>query len=359
MQTCFPSHSDLAFAQVREDWRIEWQVLDRLSQNQSRPLRVLLVASGGCTALSLLAHPSVGAVDAVDANAAQLALLQLRATALAYLTPADQWVLLATGGETLATERTHLYNQIRNYLPAPTRDFWDQRPAEIQMGVNQVGRFEQLFRELAQAFCDQGLDPLPRPEEAIASPHWRPIFDQVFARPKLIQTFGEAAVSYSMDRSFGEHFADVFARALSKFSPQENYFLTQVWADCYPAGAEHRPLYLQPEMLPRLRSHLSQLQLNPGRFTEQLQRLAVNNRYDLIQFSNLSDWMPIPALQAMLATISQSLQPGGAVIGRRLNGDHHLASQMAAFFTVDQAWNDALLESDRSFFYSEVVVGWR
>jgi S-adenosylmethionine-diacylglycerol 3-amino-3-carboxypropyl transferase len=69
--------------------------------------------------------------------------------------------------------------------------------------------------------------------------------------------------------------------------------------------------------------------------------------------------MPIPELQQMLALIHQSLNPGGAVIGRRLNGDHSLAEIISGYFQVDRPLSAALLEQDRSFFYQEVVVGWR
>jgi S-adenosylmethionine-diacylglycerol 3-amino-3-carboxypropyl transferase len=349
--------SDVMFSQVREDWRIEWQVLDRLNQTLQKPLRALIVASGGCTALSLLAHPGLAQLDAVDGNPAQLALLRLRSAAMAELESAEQWIFLAKSGVSLAAARLAIYDRLRSQLPEASQAFWDERQDEIAYGVNYVGRFEQLFRELAERFAERGLNPLIQPETAIATPDWREIFEQVFERQKLIQTFGEAAVNYSMDRSFGEHFADVFARSLRQFAPQENYFLTQVWGDRYADLPDGRPLYLEPEVLPLVRSNLPKLRLHEGRFVEQLQQLGAT--YDLIQFSNLSDWMPIPELQVMLATIRARLNPGGAVIGRRLNGDHNLMALMAEQFAVDREFSQHLQKTDRSFFYQEVVVGWR
>lgn len=76
-----------------------------------------------------------------------------------------------------------------------------------------------------------------------------------------------------------------------------------------------------------------------------------------IQFSNISDWMPLSELHKMLANAVDSLKPGGALVGRRLNGDHHLASIMSEHLTVDEKLSTQLHESDRSFFYREVVVG--
>ncbi len=366
--------SDIAFSQVREDWRIEWQVLDRITPVQPGPalpvpqrLRVLLVASGGCTALSLLAHPRVGTIDAIDQNPTQLHLVELRRQALRHLSLPEQFVLIASGADDRGAIRSAIYDRLRLHLPSATQTFWDQRREEICFGVNQVGRFEQLFRELSQAFTEAGLAPFTDPPAAIASPHWHDIFAQVFDRQKLIQTFGEAAVNYSMDRSFGEHFAAVFAQAIQRFQPSTNYFLTQVWTDRYEASGGDLPLYLQATAQANLKAKLSQLQLHQGRFVEQIEPLAQSAPYDLIQFSNLSDWMPLPELNAMLQTIQTSLKPGGAVIGRRLNGDHNLAEVMAHYFTVDDRrsvvdhrdFSQALQAGDRSFFYSEVVVGWR
>ncbi len=54
--------SDLHFAQIREDSWIEREIADA-----ERPQRIVAVASGGCTALSLL-DDEVEEVIAVDAS---------------------------------------------------------------------------------------------------------------------------------------------------------------------------------------------------------------------------------------------------------------------------------------------------
>ena len=349
--------SDIAFSQVREDCEIEWQVLDRISQLvPDRPLRVLLVASGGCTALNLLAHPHIGEITAVDANPAQLQLLNLRCAAIAHLSIAAQYCLIASGGNDKQKQRLDLYNQLRDNLSEDTRIFWDQRLDEIAFGVNQVGRFEQLFRLLAQAFSAQGLDPLSDPVTATQSKHWRPIFEQIFDREVLVQIFGESAVNYSMDRSFGEHFADVFAYALKRDDYRQNYFLTQIWNDRYEGNL---PIYMQLETQPTVRSSLGKLKLKQSSFIDFLTQHRTVESYDLIQFSNLSDWMPIVELKQMMTQIADCLSPQGAVIGRRLNGDHELKIVMADFFNIDLSMSHQLQIQDRSFFYQEVVVGWK
>jgi S-adenosylmethionine-diacylglycerol 3-amino-3-carboxypropyl transferase len=354
--------SELAFSQVREDPFIELTVIKRLlsSRNQTseETLKILIIASGGCTALSLLTIPQVE-IEAVDLNPAQLHLVELRRQALLYLFLDEQLQLIGADISTPQTERLRLYTKLRSHLQEATKAYWDKRQEEIAFGVNRVGRFEQLFRELAVKIADVGLNPLESPSDSVRHPEWQSIFENIFESNKLAKTFGEAAVNYSMDRSFGEHFADVFAKALQRF-PQNNYFLTQVWNDRYSTGVEGVPIYLQPQAQTAIRSlDTNRLRLHQGAFAEKMPELAEVGKFDLIQFSNISDWMPLPDLHKMLKTAVACLKPGGAIIGRRLNGDHNLAAIMDEHLPVDRELSDKLQQTDRSFFYREVVVGFQ
>ena len=238
--------SEIAFSQVREDPRIELRVIQELAKRQ-QSLRVLLVASGGCTALSLLSHPAIAKIEAVDLNPAQLHLVELRRQALLHLSLDEQLRLIGADKSISDRDRLSIYASLSPNLPTSTKAFWDARLEQIGFGVNQVGRFEQLFRQLAEKFSQIRIEPLQEPLIAVNHPRWRDIFEQVFERDRLIEFFGEAAVNYSMDRSFGEHFADVFSQALQRFIPNENCFLTQVWGDRYTSNlsGEGVPLYLQ------------------------------------------------------------------------------------------------------------------
>ncbi|MBB75348.1 MAG: hypothetical protein CMJ75_12640, partial [Planctomycetaceae bacterium] len=69
----------LAFAQVREDALQDNWVVDSLPEGA----RVLMIASGGCTAALLATRPNVAQLHLVDANPAQLALAQLKLRLLA------------------------------------------------------------------------------------------------------------------------------------------------------------------------------------------------------------------------------------------------------------------------------------
>jgi len=333
--------TELLFSQVREDPRIDLEVARRVAARRGEPARVLLVASGGCTAVSLLASDDVAEIHAVDVNAAQLHLTELRQRAALAL---ESRPLRALLGEGDAAPRLAIYRALRPRLSPEARAHWDARPEQVGFGVNRVGRFEALFRDLSSR---------------LASGDFHAAFAAAFERGELVATFGEAAVAYSMDRSFADHFEAVFRAAMERWEPQDCYFLHQALRDAYPRDPAQLPPYFAADFAARARAAgPDRLHLHLGPFAEQLERLGDAEPFDLVQTSNISDWMPQPALDAMLEAVRRRLRPGGAVLGRRLNGDHVLADYVARHFDLDRELSASLHADDRSFFYGEVVVGW-
>jgi S-adenosylmethionine-diacylglycerol 3-amino-3-carboxypropyl transferase len=348
---------ELGFAQVREDPGCELAVVRRVAAELGRPLRTLVVASGGCTALALLARPEVASVDAVDPNPAQLHLVALRAAAATRLDAAAQLALLGADPSHDPARAALLYGQLRPHLAPATRAWWDARPAQLAYGLNRAGRFETLFRELAAEFAARGLDPVERPGEALVSPDWHPAFQKVFRRERLAELLGERAVMYSTGRPFADHFAEAFAGALQRFDPATNPFMHQAFRDAYPAGGAGLPAYLGREACEALRRRGTQdLRLHEGTLEAMLGPLTAAAPYDLVHTSYITDWMPRQDARALFARLAGALAPGGAVVARRLNGDYVLADELAPYLPVDAELSASLLRGDRSFFYQEVVA---
>jgi S-adenosylmethionine-diacylglycerol 3-amino-3-carboxypropyl transferase len=158
-----------------------------------------------------------------------------------------------------------------------------------------------------------------------------------------------------MNRTFGEHFAIMFARALSSESLASNPYVSQVWRDRYP-DRERVPPYLRQGARERILAlGAGRLSLQKWRFDEFVAQRPEHPRFDLIQTSNISDWMPIPELRSLLERIEHCLAPGGAIVARRLNGDVDLAAIVAERFTIDASARE--LES--SGFYQDVVAGYK
>src|SRR5436190_2186981 len=84
------SHMPIAFALVRED-----PELDRLVvQQKPEARRILMVASGGCTAAYLACLPRIEQIHLVDPNPAQLALARLKLHLLQTAKPEERKAIL-------------------------------------------------------------------------------------------------------------------------------------------------------------------------------------------------------------------------------------------------------------------------
>lgn len=342
-----PGVSHLNTAVLREDPLVELAVLERLG----RPLRVLAVASSGCTALSLLTSPYATAIDAVDPNPAQLHLVALKREALVRLSRDDQLRLL---GAREGSEPGRLYQDLRDFLPPDTRAHWDARPAEIAAGLVRAGKQEALLRELAEAFERRGLDPVGRPAEALTDKAWPAIFEEAFGRAKLAAALGPEAVAFSPD-SLAEHYARTYAQAMLRYAPQDNYFLHLAFLGTYPLDEEALPPYLQREGQGAiLRNGPRRLNLQLGRLEDKLDR-----PYDLILASSVGDRMPRDTLRQLIAHAAASLTPGGALVMRRLAGDYDLGAELADELAYDEAFSQQLRERDRSFSHREIGVAFR
>jgi S-adenosylmethionine-diacylglycerol 3-amino-3-carboxypropyl transferase len=349
--------TEVFYSQVHEDPLLELRVIDRLLALRRRPLRVAIVASGGCTALSLLAHREVSAVHAVDLNPAQLHVTEFKRQALLHVPLADQWTQVGASPGGTEAERQGHYAMLRPHMPEATRAFWDARPEAVAFGVNRIGRFEQLLRAVASELRALGLEPLVHPRDVVLDARFREAFERAFDPEALETAFGAEAVQNSRLSRFSDHYAEAFSRAMWRFLPSENYFLHQAWADAYDVTRPQVPPYLQAETQDSIRElGADRLTLAAGDFGE---AIADQGPFDLIAASNLTDWMPSSGLHGFFDGVRRSLAPGGALLARRLMGDHGLEAMMSEHLEVDGPFGKSLWLSDRSFLYSEVAVGFR
>jgi len=129
----------LYFGQVREDPLLEIEALEPGPEDS-----IVIVGSGGCTALSLLAA-GAGHVTAVDVNRAQNHLIELKVAALAVLSRAETLAFLgATPGS--GAFRLRAYDELRAHLTPPALAYWDGHRSGIAAGVLNAGVTEHFIR---------------------------------------------------------------------------------------------------------------------------------------------------------------------------------------------------------------------
>lgn len=321
----------MLFAQVREDPAIELYVATTLLGTGSGP-RVLCIASGGCTALTLSA--AAAAVTAIDMSLDQIYLCELkRALCIHYDIPHILRMYQTQGDLALKQDIVHDLYDNHKAISSDCYIYWMDNPMLLYDGINQCGVFEHLFEEVARTGD----------------------FDRVFSRKALTTAFGETAVNQSTEREFSDHFREVVAKYRAIYGDTEedarkNYFYYQIAYNRYhPLSL---PAYLQTATKEAIKG--ADIRLIVGSFMEHLQA-APTGSYDMIQTSNITDWMTVDEISALLRELERVCAAGGYVVMRRLNSDLALADAIAASGLASTFVAVPLPIEDTTFFYREVM----
>src|SRR5262245_4393069 len=344
----------IAFAQVREDPLLDRRVVERCGGRA----RVLMVASGGCTAAALAAWGGAEELHLVDANPAQLALARLKLALVAETAPADRVRLM--GHEPLpARERGRALEDRLRRLSLPADSLGP--PDEVaRLGPDHAGRYEFLFAALRRALTGQreAIEDLLRlndvREQARRAAPDTPLgsaldvgFGTVFALPNLVSLFGREATQNPLE-PFAVHFAGRLRRVLALQPAAGNPFLSQLLLGRFAPGAVHAWLGAPiPGAMPALR-------FTAGTMDQALARHT--GAFDSVHLSNILDWLSPEAAGRTLHLAWNALARGGRVLIRQLNSSLDIRALGPAFRWDADASESFLLE-DRSFFYRSLHLG--
>jgi len=343
---------ELVYAENWEDPRLEMQAL------QLRPgARVLAVAGGGCTVLSLLAH-APGQLDAVDNNPAQLQLLALKRAAVQALEP-DQ-ALGFLGGA--AQDRREQCGAVLAQLSGENAAYWSERSDLLLGGVLEAGRSERfvaLLRRLVWAL----VHPRRRVEELFVQAdlaaqarffrerwdtwRWRAVF-ALLRKRRLDSALSEGAYAHVRPPNLGAELRERAARCLTTLPVAENYFLSRVLLGRYLPHPEGRPPYLSPEGVAAVRRNAGALALCPSDLGSWL-AAQPSRHYDALYLSNVPEWLAEAERVQLLSDVARVARPGARVVWRALMQERPLPAAVAEHFLVDQALSERLGQADRAF----------
>ncbi|MGD9783051.1 MAG: DUF3419 family protein [Hyphomicrobiaceae bacterium] len=341
----------LAFAQVREDPLLDGWVVREIGAGS----RVLMVASGGCTAAYLAAVGRCSHLHLVDPNAAQLALTRLKLHLLQHASTAER---LGTLGHREMDGRADYLAKSLMALGLPG----DALGKTDDVGPDHAGRYERTFAELRSR-----LKPVRSHLEAVmrlrdpaiqsasvdpASPLGKAIddaLDDVMSLPNLVALFGEGATRNRVE-PFSRHFARRTRHAMATLPAADNLYLWQMYLGLYPEQAPAPWFALPaPSVMPRVT--WSNTLMIPA-----LQ--STSERFDFVHLSNILDWLSPDEARATLESAARVLDPGGWTLVRQLNSTLDIPSSGPAFeWLAPQA--KALHARDRSFFYRGLYLGRR
>jgi len=340
----------LAFAQVREDPRLDMELARKLPPGAT----VVMIASGGDTAVCLGRLPL--RLHLVDMNPAQLALARLKWD-LAGSVPADRAAELLGHLPMAPEQRRRALGEILERL-ALREDVFGPASMVATAGPDHCGRYEITFAELRARLAPwraavDGLLSSADPLDAGMGAAMDAAFAEVMSLQNLVCLFGHEATQ-NPRRSFGEHFAWRTRDLIGRPAPRSNPFLWQILAGRF--HPDHHYDWLQIGG-PCGRPLVAEARWHTGKMKEMLDSLREEST-DLIHLSNILDWLSPDEAQATLLAARRVLRPGGRVILRQLNSTLEITA-----LDVGLNWDDrlgrAMEARDRSYFYPGIHIGSR
>lgn len=346
----------VAFALVREDALLDVEVLARTGP----PARVLMVASGGCTAAVLATLSNVTHLHLVDPNPAQLALARLKLHLLSTAAPDSRRTLLGHA-PLAAEERRRLLAEALTALGLPETVLGP--PEQIaRLGPDHAGRYERLFARLRETLLPSDgelaalLELRDPAEQARRVSPGTPLghaldaaYDEVLALPNLVRLFGEEATQ-NPGEPFARHFARRTRAALAALPAADNPYLWLMLAGWLPDATAIPWLTLPaPARLP-------DIVCTRGLMAEVLAGVKSTERYDVVHLSNILDWLTPGQATRTLELAWRALRPGGYVFIRQLNSTLEIRGLGESFRWLDGE-SEAMHRRDRSFFYRALHLG--
>ena len=252
----------VVFAQVREDAAIELDIL------RSRPAdeTAFCIASGGCTALTLLlARPQK--LHVIDVNPAQVFLVELKRAALSHFSYSQML-------RTMTRDARPNYAALRPHLSAGAQEFWDAHCDSLSHGLNGCGLIEKRLRQIMRwlpliqsrrnirrLFAAKTLGEQRRVYQKLWNhARWKRVFEILLSRPILKVVYGDQFVD-AVPPGFARQIKWRMDEAFMHHSIGQNPYLWQTFQGVYPPHQNGLPLYLQAENFPVMQNELPKMQL--------------------------------------------------------------------------------------------------
>ena len=353
----------LFFAQVREDPRIETEALGAGPDDTA-----VVVSSGGCTALSLLAG-GAGRVVAVDLNAAQNHLVELKALALARL-DAGRAVAFLGGRPAPSAERLSTYEELRPGLTDFARAYWDGRHSTIADGVLNAGVTERFVKAVVLAVRTL-IHPPSRIRRLLAcrtldeqralyrdqwdNRRWRLLFRLLLNKAVFRRAYDPAFFRHVDNPSFAEHFHGLIEHVLVDVPVADNYFVHHMLTGAYPPNPDGLPPYLQPAGADVIAREAHRLALVDGSYAAYL-RTCADASIDAFALSNICEWLDAAQVDELFAEVVRTAKPRARLVFRNFVGWTEVPPRWTGVVVEDRARGEALVVGDRSGFQRRVAV---
>jgi S-adenosylmethionine:diacylglycerol 3-amino-3-carboxypropyl transferase len=354
----------LYFAQVREDPLLEIEALAPAADDN-----LVVVGSGGCTALSLLVE-GAGHVASVDLNRTQNHLIELKLAAVTSL-PHDAVLGMLGGTSWPRADRVDAYAELRLRLSPAALDYWDARRAMIDRGILDAGvterfvrgvvtalqllvhrrsRVERLFAcasiDEQKAFFEREWDTL----------RWRAFFQILLNRAVFRRAYDPAFFAHLEQPSFAAHFRARANHTLTELCVRDNYFLHQMLNGLYPVHEPRGvPPYLSEAGGRAISSATDSLTLVDGSVTEYLRSVS-DATISGFALSNICEWLSPAAIDELFREVVRTARPGARLCFRNFVGWTEVPDRWREIVVEDRALGERLIARDRAVVQRRIAV---
>lgn len=314
----------IQFAVVREDPVLEKRIIEERNIH-----KVLMVASGGCTALSLKCmFPEVD-FTLFDLNQRQIDLAKHKI-------------------KTLEEQDDATFKKIFNV------------GADSRSSLNGCGQFESLFR-CFRNFLNEFVVPADdmkklfgeKDEKAVdaiktslfTNRYWPVAFELFFSDSLLVTMFGPDAIQHAVPGSYPRYFQKQLEKGFKDPYFQTNYFLHHIFlgyyldqSDCWPHYFRQRKKGISFDFI-----------------KANLMEIPHMDSFQLVDLSNVFDWMAEKDVHEHLIYLRNRLKPGSIILFRQLNNEKEYVSKIEGLVSHDQ-WARELMAEDKSLFYNKFNI---
>jgi S-adenosylmethionine-diacylglycerol 3-amino-3-carboxypropyl transferase len=350
------AHEIVRYAQVWEDCDVLRRALAVGPDDD-----VLSIGSAGCNVLALLLDDP-RSVTALDLNPAQAALIELKLAAYRALAWEELTCLV---GARDGHDRLDLYERVRPLLSRRARRFWDQRPADLAVGVMHTGRLERYFEgfrrhrlpSLVPAAVVHALLRLDDREaqRALFARH----FDTAPFRAAFASYFGREMIAREgRDPSQFRWVEDVdvtgmlwtrFRYACTELPARDNFYLEYFLTGGY-RDLDAGPPHLRRAAFETLRARVDRVEIVTEELGHHLDAVEPG-RYSKANLSDLFEYLSAEQSEELFVQLGDALRPGGHLAYWNLFVPRAPAEDSPARLRSYPATAEELWRGDRAFFY--------
>jgi S-adenosylmethionine-diacylglycerol 3-amino-3-carboxypropyl transferase len=342
-------------------WEDADVLCEALGDRTGRHGRVLSIASGGDNSFALAAEGAQ--VVAVDLSQAQLAVVELKRTALLAF---EHDVALQFFGLAPCPDRWTLYKHVRPRLGPTVAGFWDERRALIDGGFALGGKFEAYFRMFRRRVL-----PLVHRRGTIQAlltsrdhdarlqfydrvwnnRRWQWLFRLFFSRRVMGRLGRDPEFFRYVQGPVAERILERCRHALTQLDPSVNPYITFILTGGFGRAL---PRYLQPHRFAAVREGLPRITLFGGT-AEQAASAHAGGGFTGFNLSNIFEYLDATTAARVYGDLVAQARPGARLVYWNLLVPRRRPDMLASR-VQDDPRAAQLHAADRAFFYSALVI---